>query len=355
METFVPKGHITGPILPSFILREKVSLGAKILYALLCNYAADKAYCWPSHALLAREMGCSVSSVKNWLKELEVIQLLSIRNTVYRSSTYTLLPPRVEVASSTSSDALRRGVKFDYPQSNFGYINNSSKNLKTTPPLPPTDDAPSSRIRRTTVKRGGGFALANSDFERLWAAYPRKEAKELARSAWHRLWRSGELPALDTLLAVLDRFRVAQGWIKEHGRFVPQLVNWLRGHRWLDEISETSPSSVDALLVSPETVERVCHRMARLEEHLRADPELEAKRPDFEALLLRFPDGQRKRGPAWGLWSLLHRQGNAPRAEQADAAAEGILNFLQLWRFEQPRISGSPQQLSKTTDEWSLA
>ena len=41
MKTFAPKGKIFGPILPQFVLDMPLSLGAKVMYALLCNYASD--------------------------------------------------------------------------------------------------------------------------------------------------------------------------------------------------------------------------------------------------------------------------------------------------------------------------
>ena len=42
METFAPKGNIYGPILPQFILQMSITFGAKTMYAILCDYAADK-------------------------------------------------------------------------------------------------------------------------------------------------------------------------------------------------------------------------------------------------------------------------------------------------------------------------
>ena len=332
METFIPRGRITGPILPSFVLREKLSPGAKMLYALLCNHASDKDHCWPSHKFLAQEMGYSVSSIKNWLGELTSARLLTIHRTAYRSSTYVLLRPRAGAASGISPAPARGQSNFGYPQANFGYRNNSRKNLEKLPPLPPKNRATPSRATPARVKRGGGdFLSANSIFERLWAVYPRKEAKELARSAWHRLWRYGEIPALDVLLGALDRFRASVSWSKEHGRFVPQLVNWLRGRRWLDEAPEAPASPVGEQATTPEKTEQIQRCMDKLEERRRADPALEAARPAFEAFLSRFADGQRKRGPAWGLWSLLHRLGKAPHAEQVETDMS-ILDFLTQWR-----------------------
>ena len=88
--------------------------------------------------------------------------------------------------------------------------------------------------------------------------------------------------------------------------------------------------------MTPEKTEQVQRCMDKLEERHRADPALEAARPAFEAFVSRFADGQRKRGPAWGLWSLLHRQGKAPHADEADTAL-GILDFLRDWAFRPMR------------------
>ena len=90
METFAPKGKIFGPILPQFILEKRITLGAKVMYALLCNYASEKDHCWPSHATLASRLSCSISSVKNYLAELVRENLIAIRKEHYRSSVYYL-------------------------------------------------------------------------------------------------------------------------------------------------------------------------------------------------------------------------------------------------------------------------
>ncbi|WP_308599291.1 helix-turn-helix domain-containing protein, partial [uncultured Desulfovibrio sp.] len=63
METFAPKGKIFGPILPQFIFEKSISLGAKTMYALLCDYASEKDHCWPSQATLAKRLSCSISTV----------------------------------------------------------------------------------------------------------------------------------------------------------------------------------------------------------------------------------------------------------------------------------------------------
>lgn len=184
-------------------------------------------------------------------------------------------------------------------------------------PLPETGG----RGESFSPKKGrNAFLAANAAFERFLAAYPRKEAREAARGVWHQLRRRGELPSLDRLLAVLDQFRSSFSWTKEHGRFVPYAVNWLRSKRWLDFAEsdpQPAPSSSVPLRTLPEAL---------------PDPALEAVRPRFEQFLACFAVRE-KRGPAWGLWAALFRQGKAPTAE--DVKGRGMMGafaFLQEWQ-----------------------
>ena len=165
----------------------------------------------------------------------------------------------------------------------------------------------------------GDFFSANNAFESIWNAYPRKEAKELARAVWHRLWRQGAI-RIEALMESLRRFCRSDGWNREHGRYVPQLVNWLRGQRWLDEL----PSSPAAVATDHDAKVRAWEAA---QERRQADPDLEAVRPQFEAFLARFRD-TRLRGPAWGLWTLLHKAGRAPQAHDVADASASPLDFL---------------------------
>ena len=106
METFAPKGNIYGPILPQFVLQMSITFGAKTMYAILCDYAADKDHCWPSQATLAKRLSCSISSVKNYLAELVRAKLISIKREQYRSSVYYLLRPE-ELPKKQETHAVR--------------------------------------------------------------------------------------------------------------------------------------------------------------------------------------------------------------------------------------------------------
>ena len=388
METFIPRGRVSGPILPRFVLERKMSAGARILYALLCEYAGDHDRCWPTQKTLAMRLTCGITSVKEYIRELIRERLVAVSRQE-RGCVYILLNPRqggagsscfrakgesvqpISPADSPSSATFRsagdssRRARIQ-PESGYksesGYVMRSesgshqnrnniyNKNIyNSTPPFPPTsraeDHNSSSWVSRQAFpenrpSRGGGggnFSLANIAFEKFWAAYPRKEAKELARAVWHRLWRRGVLPALDVLLQTLGRFRESQSWQRERGRFVPQLVNWLKGQRWQDEVP--APSSQPPVPGADPRQEEIRRRFEeeerRREASARADATLPAPaREAFERFLARFAGGEKFRGPAFGLWIQLFRRGIAPRAADVGEREMDVLSFLRRWKLQ---------------------
>lgn len=67
------------------------------------------------------------------------------------------------------------------------------------------------------------------DFDEFWKAYPKKEAKKDAESAWAKV----DAP-LAVLLAAITAKRQTEDWTKAKGQFVPLPATWLRGRRWED-------------------------------------------------------------------------------------------------------------------------
>jgi hypothetical protein len=65
---------------PNFILTNKdISVGAKLAYAMLLKYAWDNDACFPGQLTLAQDMGAAERSVRTYLKELEKVELLEIK------------------------------------------------------------------------------------------------------------------------------------------------------------------------------------------------------------------------------------------------------------------------------------
>lgn len=359
MQTFAPRGKIHGPILPQFVLETSISFGAKVMYALLCNYASDNDHCWPSQATLAARLSCSVSSVKKYLAELVGIKLIEVRREQYRSSVYYMMQPTMLKASSSASHEARPTAVHEAkpacqqtdsacPRPNSGYINTLNKQEeRNTPPLPPMKPAVSGVITSPLRPALGGVSV--SDFEKAWELYPRKEAKGLARAAWLRLQREEQLPPLARIEASIRHFMATETWQREQGRFVPQMSNWLRGQRWLDGAVTAAANEAEAQQQSAAVVQAMLQKeeagnAARARER-------EALRPSFEAFAEKFqlPADHRLRPMAFGLWMHLHTTHRAPTpADVPDDNQLGIAEFLQAFkrRCEEAawRMSATPER-----------
>ncbi len=328
METFAPKGNIHGPILPQFVLRKSITFGAKTMYAILCDYAADKDHCWPSQATLAKRLSCSISSVKNYLAELVREKLIFIRREQYRSSVYYLLRPE-EMVKTQETNFANKQSESGCNEATSGYLTTLNKQRKEenspSSPHAPGETA-SVPVRRTSNAPAAGGVSSLPDFENIWAMYPKKEAKGFARMAWLKLSRSGQLPSLPELQAAIRRFAASEGWQREQGRFVPQMGNWLRGQRWLDPLplaeqaeATQKQSALQALRVREEQEQRL---------QKRKDAERARLRPLFDAFATKFPPIANDAMP-FGIWQYLHSQNRAPSADDVPPENSlGIIAFL---------------------------
>lgn len=77
--------------LPNFILRDpRLSVGAKVTYAMFLSYAWHNDSCFPGQERLARDMGMSQSRVSEFIKSLQTAGLIEIvrrglgRTNIYR-------------------------------------------------------------------------------------------------------------------------------------------------------------------------------------------------------------------------------------------------------------------------------
>ena len=65
---------------PNFVLTQKeLTVGAKLAYAMLLKYAWGDQACYPGQLKLAEDMGAAERSVRTYLKELETVGILEIR------------------------------------------------------------------------------------------------------------------------------------------------------------------------------------------------------------------------------------------------------------------------------------
>lgn len=325
------------------------SKGATLVYLYLFWAAAQRDHCWPTQETLATVSKSSVRSVQAYIKELIALGYIRVerrgKHNVYR----LLLSEHVksvigEAGIEMITEALRNyaetegdstGAEFaPMPAStgaNSAYRSKSKIQQETNTPLSPLPALPLSGVPTASAAVGGGSPcsplqkhpegggsrraapLAASgtvmaDFERLFSAWPHKQDKLASASVYGRLARTGRLPDIDTLLAVVERMKAEdRHW---QAGYVPNLKFWLLNERWDDEpiaaMSAPKPWQGSATPsqpyvpteVDPKLQEAVQALHKRLERE-QVDARKEGSPPDeltrtVDALCGLWPSAQRK-------------------------------------------------------------
>jgi len=88
---------------PNFILRDaKLSLGAKVTYAMFLSYAWNNDFCFPGQDRLAEDMGMSRSRVTEFVGELQRAALVTIeRRGQGKTNMYTIHFPVKQAGDKT--------------------------------------------------------------------------------------------------------------------------------------------------------------------------------------------------------------------------------------------------------------
>ena len=98
--------------------------------------------------------------------------------------------------------------------------NTNTSTITNTPPTPSNEDG------ETTKMQG--------QFDRFWATYPKKTAKQNALKAWQKLNPDDKLT--EEILLALEQQKKSVQWQKDNGQFIPYPATWLNGKRWEDII-----------------------------------------------------------------------------------------------------------------------
>jgi len=71
-------------------------------------------------------------------------------------------------------------------------------------------------------------------FDKFWADYPKKVAKEVARKSFAKLRPDAVL--LETILGAITVQKTSAQWTKDNGEFIPHPSTWLNQRRWEDKV-----------------------------------------------------------------------------------------------------------------------
>ena len=78
-------------------------------------------------------------------------------------------------------------------------------------------------------------------FETFWKAYPKKKSRGQAEKVWLKINPDEQL--LAKMIAIIERAKKSEEWIKEKGKYIPHPATWLNAKGWEDEETEVHPLS----------------------------------------------------------------------------------------------------------------
>lgn len=113
-------------------------------------------------------------------------------------------------------------------------VTNSHAETLSLPPSPQPPQPPThTRVCISTHAREA------AEFDRFWAVYPKRVAKDEARKAFSRALKRA---SADEIVSAVERQRDWEQWVRG---FIPNASTWLNQGRWADEepqIADTTPT-----------------------------------------------------------------------------------------------------------------
>jgi len=111
-----------------------------------------------------------------------------------------------------------------------------SCNMVTDSELPsPKENRKEKRNPHTPTN--GGLSVDDL-FNQIWALYPKKVGKALAKEAFQKIKPNKML--FDTMIKAIETHSSSRDWTKENGQYIPHLSTWLNQERWEDELETTT-------------------------------------------------------------------------------------------------------------------
>lgn len=104
-------------------------------------------------------------------------------------------------------------------------------------------EAKGRKAKTPRMPKGADLPPYTEQFERIWAKYPRKDAKGKAYKAYMELLKAGALPETDDLIERITYRKFEPDWERENGKYVPYFSTWLHNRGWEDAgcFSDTTP------------------------------------------------------------------------------------------------------------------
>lgn len=252
--------------------------GRRFVFVVLCD-SVDANGTWILEAEeIARRTAMGVSTVRRhltWLMNNGYVEGQRLRRSAGRLGGYrwTLRPVEdwgTPVLKSSAGEKCAKAVLHKAETAVSPVLKSSSgatAQIEQSPVLDLSSHIPTQETHPTSeadASETGARAQAPtfSDFERFWGAYPNRTGRGRARRFWGGLVKAGTLPAMDVLLAAVQRY--ASGKPADRQWLTP--ATWLADEHWLDDpppddgpgLRRSSPSS-SSTAMPPITVPEDLH------------------------------------------------------------------------------------------------
>lgn len=216
----------------------------------LADFADDDGICWPSIRRIIESTGLSERCIRYSMSGFREVGL--IRGGGQRgSSQKIILNLHMSALSDKHLEAIKKAACQKKSSASRAGKSASPAGKSSAPAAPtPAPAAPSSAPAAPHIKTTmnhhepseGLFSKGQTEtetagpeiedqFNRFWAAYPRKDAKGAARKAFEKAIR--KIPA-DRIIAAVQAWPF-DAQLKPHGDFRPHAATWLNAERWEDE------------------------------------------------------------------------------------------------------------------------
>lgn len=217
-------------------------LGLAVYVALARRLNRKSGTAWPSYDTIAADIGASKRAVIGAMAVLRKLGLVRVNPSRGRRSNTYELPhlngaTNAPLAGGNGADNAPLTPATVQPMHPNG-ADNAPLNGAVNAPEPDTIREPSSRESTSssephTHKNAAPRRRAcedDTDFNKFWAAYPRKAARPKAREAWAKL--APDEATVAAILAAVEAQKESEQWRVR--RVIPNPAGWLTDRRWQD-------------------------------------------------------------------------------------------------------------------------
>ena len=216
-------------VIPANVRYDKdLTANAKLLYGEITALTNEKGYCYASNSYFANLYGVSAVTISKWVNQL-AHQGYVKSEIIYKEGTKEIASRHLKIATPPIKEKFNRVLKkslipsqrkvYDPIKEKFKDNNTINNTINNTCAIS------DSELTKNTYLES---------FETFWKAYPRKTAKQTAKTSWLKIKPNEKL--FSEIMKSLSIHKLTEQWTSDNGRYIPHASTWLNQRRWEDDI-----------------------------------------------------------------------------------------------------------------------